>query len=65
MAFRARKFSELSRNGPLVDLKFCLSFPSRLALEIQEVKFGNTHPSVASALNDLAVVLCLQVNKTF
>ena len=40
--FVSEKFSELSRNRPLVDLKFCLSFPSRHALEIQEVTFGKT-----------------------
>ena len=45
------------------ELLFIISY--RHGLEIQEVTFGKTHPSVASALNNLAVVLCLQVNETF
>ena len=36
--------------------------PYRQALEIREKTFGKSHPSVATALNNLAVVLCLQVN---
>ena len=43
---------------------FCRAFllPYRQALEIREKTFGKSHPSVATALNNLAVVLCLQVN---
>ena len=35
----------------------------RQALDVQEKTYGPNHPSVATALHNLAVVLCLQVKE--
>ena len=47
------------KTNPFIVIHLC---SCRQALEIRETTFGKSHPSVATALNNLAVVLCLQVS---